>query len=196
MGPRWRGNLRALGIISFGGLWVAYQRKPKCVYFLLQSISIASDFPQVLCAVEKVQSLVGPRPTSGGHIPDPRAPIDQLQFLLGVRRIVSRSCGGNDFAAVNKHFATGRERFADYESKLESGIERSLSASPSLGSISSKHFFHSVSAANLCRQFRAGLKQQLDRSRIISGFAMPAMLGAVNGPAQGRAFEIFIFKFQ
>ena len=42
----------------------------------------------------------------------------------------------------------------------------------------------------------AGLEQQLDDGGIVSGARMPAVLGAVNRPAQGRAAEVIVSQLK
>jgi hypothetical protein len=51
-------------------------------------------------------------------------------------------------------------------------------------------------AGKLRRWFRAGTEECFDGGGIISGGAMPAVFGPVNGPAEGSAVEIVAVVFE
>jgi hypothetical protein len=57
--------------------------------------------------------------------------------------------------------------------------------------VSPKHFLNGVGAADRLREFDAGVQQQLDGSRVISGFPIPAVLGAVKVTFWGRVSTFY-----
>src|SRR2546428_13326308 len=62
--------------------------------------------------------------------------------------------------------------------------------------ISAEHFSNSFAAANILRNLCSCLEQHLHSRGVVSRSAMPAMFGAVDGPAQGGEFKVRLRQLQ
>src|SRR5437773_5799539 len=69
-------------------------------------------------------------------------------------------------------------------------LSRMLRAEPA------QDLFHNVGAFDLFRRLRAGSEQGLDGGRVVSRSAVPAVFGAVDGPAERGGLEVAVSHLQ